>query len=204
MSYLNDPIVTTLLVLTLMVGFFAMNPSRRPDLWLPVLTVALFALPRAGFVLSPVNLPLPVAHILVVLCIIEWLVLRHNRNPERSNVNLFFVIYAAMVGVGLAVGLSTGGHYRTAFLELCFYLFAIGLFFYASETFNGRRHNATVDLPGLPGEDVVQFCHHARREFYLRRTYIFRKLAQSLTNRHEARRNLKAFKRLSRFLMKVS
>jgi len=64
-------------------------------------------------------------------------------------------------------------------------------------------HNATVDLPGLPGEEVVRFCNQARREYYLRKRYIFKKLRQSVTNVHEARRNLKAFKRLARFLVKT-
>ena len=64
-------------------------------------------------------------------------------------------------------------------------------------------HNATVNLPGLHGKEVVAFCHNARREFYLRKSYLFKKLRQSLTNRHEARRNFKAFKRLSKFLVKA-
>ena len=64
-------------------------------------------------------------------------------------------------------------------------------------------HNATVDLPGLPGEEVVRFCNQARREYYLRKRYIFKKLRQSVTNIHEARRNFKAFKRLARFLVKT-
>ena len=64
-------------------------------------------------------------------------------------------------------------------------------------------HNATVNLPGLHGKEVVAFCHNARREFYLRKSYLFKKLKQSFTNMHEARRNLKAFKRLSKFLVKA-
>jgi len=65
-------------------------------------------------------------------------------------------------------------------------------------------HNSVVDLPHLPGNEVLQFCDHARREFYLRRSYIFRKLAQSLTNIHEARRNVKAFRRFARHLVKTT
>lgn len=62
-------------------------------------------------------------------------------------------------------------------------------------------HNATCDLPELPGEEVVEFCDHARKEFYLRQGYVFKKIRQSLTNVHEARRNFKAFKRLAKFLV---
>ena len=65
-------------------------------------------------------------------------------------------------------------------------------------------HNATCDLPGLPGDEVVAFCDNARRQYYLRKGYLFKKLKQSLTNVHEARRNVKAFKRLARFLVKAS
>jgi anaerobic magnesium-protoporphyrin IX monomethyl ester cyclase len=65
-------------------------------------------------------------------------------------------------------------------------------------------HISVVDQPQLPGDDVVRFCDYARREFYLRRKYIFHKLAQSLRNRHEARRNLKAFGRFARFLVRSS
>jgi len=63
-------------------------------------------------------------------------------------------------------------------------------------------HNSVIDLPGLPGAEVVRFCDYARREFYLRKGYILKKLAQSLVNVHEARRNVKAFKRFARFLVK--
>ena len=63
-------------------------------------------------------------------------------------------------------------------------------------------HNTVVDLPGLPGEQVRKFCDFARREFYLRRGYLFHKLTQSLTNLHEARRNVKAFYRFARYLVK--
>ncbi len=63
-------------------------------------------------------------------------------------------------------------------------------------------HNATVDLPELPGQEVVDFCNQARKEFYLRKSYLLKKLKQSMTNLHEARRNIKAFKRLAKFLVK--
>jgi radical SAM superfamily enzyme YgiQ (UPF0313 family) len=65
-------------------------------------------------------------------------------------------------------------------------------------------HNSIVDLPGLPGEEVLRFCDHARRQFYLRKGYLLRKITQSLTSYHEARRNLKAFRRFARFLVNAS
>ncbi len=65
-------------------------------------------------------------------------------------------------------------------------------------------HNCTVDLPGLQGEEILRFCNHARRDYYLRRKYLFRKLGQSLTNYHEAKRNVKAFRTFARHLVKTS
>ncbi len=63
-------------------------------------------------------------------------------------------------------------------------------------------HNSVVDLPGLPAEQVLQYCDRARREFYLRKGYIAKKIAQSLFSPQEARRNLKAFRRFARFLVR--
>ena len=63
-------------------------------------------------------------------------------------------------------------------------------------------HRSVIDLPSLSGEQVMQFCDYARRQFYLRRGYLLRKLTQSLTDLHEARRNVKAFRRFARFVVK--
>ncbi|MBI9015760.1 MAG: radical SAM protein [Phycisphaerae bacterium] len=63
-------------------------------------------------------------------------------------------------------------------------------------------HNSVVDLPGLKGCDVVGFCDHARRSFYLRRKYIVKKFIQSISNPHEAKRNIKGFCKVARHLVK--
>ena len=65
-------------------------------------------------------------------------------------------------------------------------------------------HQSVVDLPGLSGADVVRFCAYARRQFYLRKGYLFKKLVQSLINIHEAQRNVKALRRFAQFLVKTS
>ncbi|MFC1783732.1 B12-binding domain-containing radical SAM protein, partial [Planctomycetota bacterium] len=65
-------------------------------------------------------------------------------------------------------------------------------------------HQSVVDLPGLGGDEVVRFCDQARRQFYLRRGYLFKKLAQSLTNVHEAQRNVKALRRFAQYLVRAS
>lgn len=65
-------------------------------------------------------------------------------------------------------------------------------------------HDSVVDLPGLSGVEVRRFCDDARREFYLRRRYILKKVGQSVSDVHEARRNLKAFMRFARHLVRAS
>jgi len=65
-------------------------------------------------------------------------------------------------------------------------------------------HQSVVDLPGLSGAEVVRFCDYARRKFYLRKGYMFKKLVQSLINIHEAQRNVKALRRFAQFLVKTS
>lgn len=62
-------------------------------------------------------------------------------------------------------------------------------------------HEGMVDQPQLSAAEVRRFCDYARREFYLRRSYVFRKLRQSLLNPWEAQRNVKAFCRLARHLV---
>lgn len=55
-------------------------------------------------------------------------------------------------------------------------------------------HNCVVDLPGLPAENLVDWCNEARRRFYLRPRYLLYKLWQTV--RHpftEGRRTLRAF-----------
>ncbi|MBN2211638.1 MAG: radical SAM protein [Sedimentisphaerales bacterium] len=61
-------------------------------------------------------------------------------------------------------------------------------------------HAGVVDLPDLAAREVQRFCDYARREFYLRRGYIWKKMRQSLRNPFEAKRNIRAFCRLARHL----
>ncbi|MCH9023013.1 MAG: O-antigen ligase family protein [Planctomycetes bacterium] len=143
MSFLEDPILLAFVVLSALFALITLMPRRHSRFWMCFLVLALFALPRGGFVISQLKMPLPVAHILVALCVMEWLLLRQHRFRPYSQFNMVFLIYTAVMGMGLALGLATGGNYLTAFLELCFYLFAIGLFFYVSETFHEKHHFIT-------------------------------------------------------------
>ena len=121
-------------------ALLALSPRRRRGLWLGALTVMLFALPRAGMVIKQVNLPLPIAHVLAGLVIVEWFVLRRTRMVERSRVGFFVLLYGSMAALGLVIGLATGGDRVQACLELCFYVFSLGLYFYASETFCNQSY----------------------------------------------------------------
>jgi hypothetical protein len=140
MEYLQNPMVMILGLLALTFSLMALQRRYRSELWLIVLMIFIFALPRAGVLVPGINLPLPIAHVLAAVLILEWLLFRRKRFPEPTSLNLYFLLYTAVAGLGLVIGLATGGVHRIMFLELCFYLFAIGLFFYASETFLQRRH----------------------------------------------------------------
>ncbi|MCK4629654.1 MAG: hypothetical protein KAT56_11670, partial [Sedimentisphaerales bacterium] len=140
MDYLQDPIIlVSLIFLAVSIVVFS-HLRRQIRLWLVLLTIMLFALPRAGMLVQQINLPLPLAHILAALVIIQWFFFGRSQYRRQSRFGYFFLIYAATAGLGLAIGLATGANYSMAFLELFFYLIAMGLFFYASETFTEKRH----------------------------------------------------------------
>ena len=61
-------------------------------------------------------------------------------------------------------------------------------------------HSSVVQLPNLTQEDLVHFADHARRSFYLRPRYLFRKFWQSLKSADELKRNFKGFKKLVKYL----
>lgn len=63
-------------------------------------------------------------------------------------------------------------------------------------------HNTLVDRPELSSRALVAFCDLARRKFYLRPSYIAKKLGQVLTGRAEAGRLLKSFGTFRRYLFK--
>jgi len=63
-------------------------------------------------------------------------------------------------------------------------------------------HSSTVSNPELPYAQLVAFCDRARREFYLRPSYIFIKLIQSIQKPSEAKRIFKAFNTFKSYLFK--
>ena len=64
------------------------------------------------------------------------------------------------------------------------------------------QHNTLVNRPNLSGQELVDICDQARREFYLRPKYIIRKGFQALTNSDERKRILKSSKSFIKFLIK--
>ena len=63
-------------------------------------------------------------------------------------------------------------------------------------------HNCVINTSDLSSTDLVNFCNRARREYYLRPRYLFKKLIRFLISSGERRRTLMALKIFSRYLVK--
>jgi radical SAM superfamily enzyme YgiQ (UPF0313 family) len=63
-------------------------------------------------------------------------------------------------------------------------------------------HATVLERENLSSKYLRSFCDRARREFYLRPTYIIRKIRQSLFSLYELKRNVKGFKNLIKFLFR--
>ncbi|MBN1436788.1 MAG: hypothetical protein JW936_06915 [Sedimentisphaerales bacterium] len=140
MTYLQDPIIAVLFVFCIAMMMVAMLRQKRwGDVVLLGLVVLLFGLPRAGVFIGKANLPLPLAHILAAMLIVIW-GLRRYQVEHKQKLHYFFLLYGVMACWGMILGLASGGNLFIAFLESSFYLFSIGLFFYASETFADKHY----------------------------------------------------------------
>ena len=62
-------------------------------------------------------------------------------------------------------------------------------------------HASVVDSENLTHEQLVEWCDRARREFYLRPSYMVRKIGQTLRSPAEAGRTLKSFATFSKHLL---
>jgi radical SAM superfamily enzyme YgiQ (UPF0313 family) len=65
-------------------------------------------------------------------------------------------------------------------------------------------HNTIVSRPGLTNEELVELCDQARREFYIRPSYVFSKFIQAITKPREAKRTFKSAKIFFRYLFRGS
>jgi anaerobic magnesium-protoporphyrin IX monomethyl ester cyclase len=63
-------------------------------------------------------------------------------------------------------------------------------------------HSSVVSNPDLTYDHLVAFCNRARREFYLRPSYVLSKLIQMIRSPGEAKRIIKAFLTLWRYLIR--
>lgn len=61
-------------------------------------------------------------------------------------------------------------------------------------------HNSVVRMPDMDCREIVDWCDHARRRYYLRPRYLAYKAWQSITRPSEIVRNVKAARRFARFL----
>ncbi len=62
------------------------------------------------------------------------------------------------------------------------------------------QHSSIVSRPGLSGEDLVNYSHQARKEFYFRPQYLTMKFAQVVRHPRELTRNIRAFMTLKKNL----
>ena len=61
-------------------------------------------------------------------------------------------------------------------------------------------HNTVVGTHDLSAKEIVDFCNYARREYYLRPTYMFMKMKNILKHPAELRRTIKAFFTFQKYL----
>ena len=65
-------------------------------------------------------------------------------------------------------------------------------------------HNTVISTDTLSSEELVRFCDHARRSFYLRPSYLIYKAKQMLTSPREIRRTFKSARTFLKYLIKGS
>jgi radical SAM superfamily enzyme YgiQ (UPF0313 family) len=65
-------------------------------------------------------------------------------------------------------------------------------------------HNTLISKPGLTNKDLVELCDKARKEFYLRPTYIVSKLKQMITHPKEVKRITRGGKIFYKYLLRGS
>src|SRR3972149_2448321 len=65
-------------------------------------------------------------------------------------------------------------------------------------------HNTVISTDSLSSEELVRFCDHARRSFYLRPSYLIYKAKQMLTSPREIRRTFKSARTFLKYLIKGS
>ena len=65
-------------------------------------------------------------------------------------------------------------------------------------------HNCVVSRPGLTDKELVEFCDNARQQFYLRPSFIVKKLREGVSHPSEFMRLLRGGGSLIRYIIKGS
>ena len=63
-------------------------------------------------------------------------------------------------------------------------------------------HSTTVSRPGLTDRELLKLCDSARRGFYMRPSYVTKKIAQSATRPGELKRNLRSSKTFFKYILR--
>lgn len=63
------------------------------------------------------------------------------------------------------------------------------------------NHNTSMHIGDISAHELVEFCNHARRKFYMRPWYIGHRLAMGCKSLDDLKRSLKAFGRFKGFLL---
>lgn len=63
------------------------------------------------------------------------------------------------------------------------------------------NHNTSMHIGDISAQELVEFCNHARRKFYMRPWYIGHRLAMGCKSLDDLKRSLKAFGRFKGFLL---
>ena len=61
-------------------------------------------------------------------------------------------------------------------------------------------HNCVLSTPEVSNKELVDFCNYARKQFYLRPSYMFMKLGECLTSKEDLIRTIKSFKTFVKYL----
>jgi len=64
-------------------------------------------------------------------------------------------------------------------------------------------HNTVISLPEVSNKELVEYCNKARREFYLRPSYIFYKLKQIILHSEEVKRTFKSLPTFFKHLLEI-
>ena len=62
--------------------------------------------------------------------------------------------------------------------------------------------NCLLELPGLSGEELVQFCDEARKKYYMRPKYIMHRIIMGIKDPSDMKRSIKAFLNIRKYLFK--